>query len=94
MQASRRQLAEYSSLLGQAGHHHETGTAVCDRCLQPIDEKTYRANVARLEAAVDEAAAAHRNSAEQTNATGVCFMSTCWVAHSNLQSMVIGPQAA
>lgn len=45
--------------------------AVCDRCLQPIDDATYRANVARMEADVASAAAERSAAATQSSAIQV-----------------------
>jgi hypothetical protein len=45
--------------------------ALCDRCLQPIDEAAFQANIARLSAAVEQAACAHRANADRVGATQV-----------------------
>ncbi len=52
-------------------HSHSQSQAVCDRCLQPIDDATYRANVARMEADVASAAAERSAAAQQSSATQV-----------------------
>lgn len=73
MQASQRQVQEYSQLLqspSNGAHEHVSG-ALCDRCLQPIDEATFRSNLQRLGAEADSAAAAHRAVAERASATQV-----------------------
>ena len=73
MQASQRQVQEYSQLLqspSNGAHKHVSG-ALCDRCLQPIDEATFRSNLQRLRAEADSAAAAHRAVAERAGATQV-----------------------
>ncbi|KAK9914871.1 hypothetical protein WJX75_001641 [Coccomyxa subellipsoidea] len=71
LQASQRQVQEYSQLLqspSNGAHEHVSG-ALCDRCLQPIDEATFRSNLQRLGAEADSAAAAHRAVAERASAT-------------------------
>ena len=52
-------------------HSHRQSQVVCDRCLQPIDDATYRANVARMEADVASAAAERSAAAMQSSATQV-----------------------
>ncbi len=44
MQAAQQSLHEYQHHIG-----HASEDAVCDRCLQPIDEATYNLNVERLQ---------------------------------------------
>ncbi|KAK9830414.1 hypothetical protein WJX72_011641 [[Myrmecia] bisecta] len=56
LQMSRQQLEDYSSLK-HSSHVVETSTSleaqpVCDRCLQPIDEAMFQANITRLQAEV------------------------------------------
>lgn len=76
LQACRRQLQEYSQLLRAPPshqHEHDHGSAaVCDRCLQPIDEATFQANLARLRTEADNAAALQRLAADRARATQVC----------------------
>ncbi|BDA43191.1 hypothetical protein COCOBI_04-2030 [Coccomyxa sp. Obi] len=73
LQAAQRQVQEYSQLLhtftsSAGGHEHMSG-ALCDRCLQPIDEATFHTNLERLEGDAATAASAHRAAAEQCRAT-------------------------
>lgn len=70
MQAAERTLQEYSLLLGHS-HSRSTQQAVCDRCLQPIDDAMYRANVVRLEADVAKAAADRQGAYKQSSTTQV-----------------------
>lgn len=53
MQAASSSYEQYLSLASQhLGHstHQDSSELLCDRCLQPIDEATFQANVWRLEA--------------------------------------------
>ena len=88
-QAAQRQEQEYSQLLqtsisNAGGHEHSSGM-LCDRCLQPIDEGTFHANLKRLRADTATATTAHRAAAEQCRATQVPppssmypYAPTCW----------------
>ena len=44
MQVAQQSLHEYQHHIG-----HASEDAVCDRCLQPIDQATYNLNVERLQ---------------------------------------------
>ena len=53
VQAASSSYEQYLSLAPQhLGHstHQDSPELLCDRCLQPIDEATFQANVWRLEA--------------------------------------------
>jgi len=54
MQGARSSYEHYMSLAAQHSEHsthpEESAELLCDRCLQPIDEATFRANAWRLEA--------------------------------------------
>ncbi len=68
-------MQEYSQLLqtstSSAGGHEHTSGALCDRCLQPIDEATFHTNLQRLQADAATAVSAHRAVSEQCRATKV-----------------------
>ena len=54
LQAARSSYEEYISLADQHTHHtsslpQDLHQLLCDRCLQPIDEDTFRTNAWRLE---------------------------------------------
>ena len=68
LQACERSLREYKVLLSP-DHGHSQQQAVCDRCLQPIDDATYHANVERMEADVASAAAERSAAVAQSSAT-------------------------
>ena len=44
--------ADYEALVQQPAHTHAGTGAVCDRCLQEIDEATFQANLQRLRSEV------------------------------------------
>ena len=50
MQAASSTYEQYLSLASQHLGHSTHQELLCDRCLQPIDEATFQANVWRLEA--------------------------------------------
>ena len=70
LQAAERTLQEYGMLLAPE-HSSSQHQAVCDRCLQPIDETTYRGNIARMEADVVSAADERSAAATQSSVTQV-----------------------
>ena len=70
VQAAERQLQEYKGLR-ITEHAHSMQGAVCDRCLQPIDNSTFHANVSRLDAEVASAAAERNTVARENSATQV-----------------------
>lgn len=54
LQAARSSYEGYISLAEQHVHHtssapHNSSLLLCDRCLQPIEEETFRSNACRLE---------------------------------------------
>ncbi|KAL0053768.1 hypothetical protein WJX82_010500 [Trebouxia sp. C0006] len=60
VQAASSSYEQYLSLASQhLGHstHQDSSELLCDRCLQPIDEATFQANVWRLEAMMEQARA-------------------------------------
>ena len=72
VQAAERQLEVYRGLSStELGHSLQQ--AVCDRCLQPIDDSTYHANVSRLDAEVASAAAERSAVARENSATQVHY---------------------
>ena len=65
VQVAERQLQEYKGLRSMKPEH-SMQQAVCDRCLQPIDDGMFHTNVSRLGAEV-ASAAAERNAVVQAN---------------------------
>ena len=65
-------------MLLSSEHSHSLSQAVCDRCLQPIDDATYRANEARMKAEVASAAAERSAAAKQSSATQVPPLASQW----------------
>lgn len=76
VQGAERHLQEYRGLWSPE-HSHGPEQAVCDRCLQPIDDEAFRANVARMEADVASAAAKRRQASQKSSATQVCSHLLC-----------------